>query len=140
MAESKSYVAKLAVSTNDVAYDVVGGVRDDISFDGSAALIDDTTRDDGEFTSNKPGRKTATMSFTAQYDPANAGQAAIVTAYDANNQIYVRYRPAGDGGGLVQRKQIATITSCKISSPGGESMNLLAVSVQFSGDFSQSLQ
>lgn len=138
MAESLSRSAKVATSPNDGVYTDIAGLRDDISFDGSRAEIDSTDRDTAGFTTNVPGRGSATMSFTAHYDPGDAGQAALETAFDAGTQVWIRYRPA-TGGGLPQRKALATITSFKASSPN-DALNLISVSVKFSGDFSKSAQ
>lgn len=132
MAELLSRNSKIAVSTNDVAYSDVAGTRDDLSFDVTRDEIDTTDRDSSGWKTNQPGRGSASFSFTAHYDKADAGQAAIATAALAGNQLYFRMRPA-TGAGNSQFKQICTITSFKVSSPN-DALCLMSVTAKVSGD------
>ncbi len=132
MADQPSRDAKVAVSVAGAVYTDVGGTREAIDFDVSGEVIDTTDRDSGVHKSNIPGRGASKLSFSGNYDEADAGHEILRTASLAHTQLYFRYRPK-TGAGSHQNIALGTITSYKVSSPN-DGINQFSCSVDLSGD------
>jgi hypothetical protein len=94
MSDVKGFDGKLAVSTDNITYTDIGGMTQ-ASISIGHSLIDTSDWDVG-WTTNLVGRGSITLSFTHNYDEADAGQDIVRTASEQGTQIYYRYRPMGD--------------------------------------------
>ena len=99
MGDVKAFDGELAVSAAGSAYTVVGGMTD-ASLSNSRGKIDVTDWDSAGWKESLPGFGELSLSFTHNYDEAEAGQSIIRTAAQTGAQLYFRYRPAGDLTGV----------------------------------------
>ena len=98
MGDVRGFDGKLAASADGVTYTDVGGVTE-AGISNARGKIDVTDWDSAGWRENLAGFGELTLTFTHNYDESNAGQDIIRTAAQAGNQLYFRYRPAGDGSG-----------------------------------------
>jgi len=98
MGDVRGFDGKLAVSAAGSVYTDVGGVTE-VGFSHARGKIDVSDWDSSGWKENLVGFGEITLSFTHNYDEADAGQDIIRTAANAGSQLYFRYRPGGDGSG-----------------------------------------
>lgn len=118
MSGVKGFDGKLAVSTTDSGYTDVGGMTQ-ASVSINRNLID-TSDWDVDWVTNLVGRGSIALSFTHNYDEADAGQDIIRTASEAGTQIWFRYRPMGDGAGQKEFRMQGTLESYDDTSPNDD--------------------
>jgi predicted secreted protein len=117
MGDVKGFSGKLAVSAAGSSYTDVGGVTAAV-ISNARGKIDVTDWDSAGWKENLAGFGELTLTFTHNYDEANAGQDIIRTAAQAGSQLYFRYRPGGDGSGsLDETIGLYNIDSYEDSSP-----------------------
>lgn len=109
MGDVKGREAKLAASTNGSSYTDIEGILD-VSYSGSTGEIDVTDMDSGEWTEHLVGRSEVSLSFNANWDEAATGLMMLYTAWTGNTQIYLRWRPRGDGATYKEFIGLGTIT------------------------------
>ena len=98
MGDVKGFDGKLAVSAAGSVYTDVGGVTE-CSIGTATGKIDVSDWDSAGWKENLVGLSELTLSFTHNYDEADAGQDILRTAANAGTQLYFRFRPAGTGSG-----------------------------------------
>jgi predicted secreted protein len=99
MADNAGFNGKLAVSAAGGAYTDVGGVTE-AAISNARGKIDVTDWDSGGWKENLAGFGELTLTFTHNYDEADAGQDIIRTAANAGTQLYFRFRAVGDSSGV----------------------------------------
>lgn len=117
MADVRGYDGLLAISTDGITYNTIGGVKD-LSMTIDQSTFDVTDHDSGVWMEHIVGRKTITMSATMNYDEANTHQETLLnTAVMNGTLVYFRYRPRGAGSGLKEYLGLGSVTSVEITSP-----------------------
>jgi hypothetical protein len=122
MAHLVGFGGKLAVSAAGSSYTDVGDVTE-CSVSTSHGKVDVSDWDSSGWKENLVGFAELTISFTHNYDEADAGQDIIRTAVQGRTQLYFRYRPGGDGSGTADE----IIAQCLIDSYEDSSPNEGAV-------------
>ena len=132
MADVRGRDAKIAVSAAGSVYTDLAGAKD-VTFSVDQSTVDVTDFVSGSWTEHLVGRKTVTISITANYDEADAGIAIVEASWQGGTQIYFRYRPMGDASG-VSDELIAkgTITSLEDASPN-EDATEVSIEAQVTG-------
>jgi len=140
MAEKKGSAATLDVSTDGVAYTDVGGAKD-ISDSWTTGTIDSNDFDEPDYDQHVIDRQNVSLSFTCNYNEADAGQAIIFTAVKGTAaKLYFRYRPGGDDSGTGKELIFqGTVESLDDSSADG-SMCEVSCSVTSSGSVTYQTQ
>jgi predicted secreted protein len=99
MADEAGFEGKLAVSAAGSVYTDLGGVTE-CSVATATGKIDVTDWDSAGWKENLVGLAELTISFTHNYDEADAGQDILRTANQGRTHLYFRYRPGGDASGV----------------------------------------
>ena len=95
-----------------------------VDFPRTLNPVDSTDNDSGGVKEYLPGDSDATFSIVARYDPANAGQAELFTAFAAASQnVYLRYRPTV-GAGKKEFEFNALVTGCSVPTAHEETIDV----------------
>ena len=116
----------------------IGGL---ISTDFPRSLnpVDSTCNDSSGVKEYLPGDRDATFSAVARYDPADAGQSELQTAFAASSQtVFLRYRPTV-GAGKPQYVFNALITGCSLPTAHEETIDV-TFDFQVTGTITESTQ
>lgn len=138
MARIPGRLGRAYISTDGECTWVAIGCLTDIDFNGSQEQLEATCKDDGQFKSFIPGRKEATLDFTARWDEEDAGQELMDAAFFSATRVAIRFRMQERTGA---KEYIAKglITDYSMSSPNDDIAELSGT-IQLSGDFSSSAQ
>ena len=139
MADVTARIGKVAVSTDNVTYTDLGGVKDYDFSRTDGETIDVTDFDSGGWKEHLVGLAGGSVSFTMNYDEADAGQDILRTSNSARTQIYYRIRPMGDNSGDAEYIWQGTITSLTISGSVDSAVEMSA-DVEFTGTATEQAQ
>ena len=110
-----------------------------LSFDRTLNPVDSTDNDSGGDKEYLPGDRDSTFGITCRYDPSDAGQLELLTAYNSSAQnVYLRYRPTV-GAGLLQWVANALITNISVPSDHETTIDM-TVDFQVTGGWTQTTQ
>ena len=136
MARALGSVGTLRASSDGVTYTTVGMIMS-ISQPSTTTMVDVTDNDSGGAKSKLPGDTDTKGSYTAHYDPSDAGQAIIIGA--GKNPIYLEYRSRGAGTGLPQEVGLCYLSKLQIDSKH-EAGQELSFDVEYTGALTKTTQ
>jgi len=132
MADKSGRLGKLAIATVDVA-----GIKD-LSLKVGAKTLDVTDHDSGLYEEFLVGRKNVTISASGNYDEADAGFAACLTALFDGTIVAWRFRP-DTAGGLLQYSASGMVTDLEVSAPN-EGAQEFTIEIQLTGTVTKAAQ
>lgn len=102
MAVQAGFSGTLEASSDGSSYDSIGGANS-VSPNLSRAMLEVTDFDDTAV-NRIAGLKDSSISVSGHYDGADAGQSTILTEFESGDDVYIRYRPDGTTGFVIQGK------------------------------------
>jgi predicted secreted protein len=102
MAIQAGFSGTLEVSTDGSTYNTVSGANS-VSVNTGRAMLDITDFDD-DAVNRLAGLKDSSVSISGHYNAGDTGTDAIVAASNSGADIYIRWRPNGTLGWVVQGK------------------------------------
>lgn len=108
MSKALGSVATVEVSPDSSTWTKVGFCKK-ASFQFAITAVDTTDNDDNGYKSSLPGDFIIKGTATFNYNPSDAGQAALLGYATGKTQVYIRYRGRGAGTGLPQEFGLVTI-------------------------------
>ncbi len=115
MGDIPARFGKFSVSAAGSVFTALGGVTN-VTDSQSGDAIDVTDFDSEGWREFLVGLQGKTMSLTLNYDEAEGGQDIVRTSAENGTIIYYKWRPRGDGVGLLETTVQAVITAIEDTS------------------------
>jgi len=136
MSEYLGRIATLEVSTDGGTTWLTVGEAKDLALSLPQDLHDATTYSDDIWKVDLRGHRQVTLTYTCQYDKADAGQLALISSYFSGTGIRHRVRPEGNTSTAKEFEFDSNFNSLEISPPT-QGISELSVDVQSTGTVTQ---